>query len=215
MAIPAVNAQIIGQSSGSNAQGQVNSQGGVSGFQSKNLYLLSTSVLDGTLTAFTVNFIDGTQKLFQRTLVINALNVTAPATIGGVANQSVISGVGAFGALVVGQSVVVAGFTTSANNGTFTVNAVTSSSITVTNASAVAETNNPSATVTANLGSSVLSVRGSRATKNFAGTADTGLSSIYVAGVSTITDASCLVTISAAGTSTNTVSVVLEVIPAS
>lgn len=213
MAIPAVNCTVYPAPFGSTAQGQLNSQGGISGAQSKSIIMQGTAVLDGSLTAFTANFIDGTQKLFQKTFVITALNVTAPATIGGVANQSIISGVGAFGALAVGASVVIAGFANSGNNGTFTVNAVTTSSITITNSSAVAETNNPSATVTANLGGHVLSVDGSRAAYSAAGVADSGTASIYVAGVSTITDASCLVTISAAGSNATNLSFMLQVFP--
>lgn len=211
MAIANVNC-VLAPVGPAGAQGQIYSQGGVSGFQSKSVYLLGTATLDGAAVIFTANFIDGTQKLFQRLLVVNALNITAPATINGVANQAVISGVGAFGALSVGQSVVVAGFANAANNGTFTINAVSTSSIQVTNAASVAESNNPSATVTANLGAKVLSVRGSRAPFGATGTADTGLSSIYVAGVSTITDASALVTLSAAGTAAQTVSFLLEAI---
>src|ERR1700720_2243508 len=97
MATSATNMQVL--TSGAGAQGQLYSQGGVSGFQSKNVYGLSTITLDGALTTATVNFIDGTQKWFQRNINIAATGVTAPATIGGVANQSIISGVGAFGAL--------------------------------------------------------------------------------------------------------------------
>jgi hypothetical protein len=210
MAIPNVNFQVVNQGGG--AQGQLYSQGGVSGFQSRSLYLLGTAVLDGASTTFTANFIDGTQKLFQRIVNISAGSVTAPATIGGVANQSIISGVGAFGVLSVGATVVTSGFSNSGNNGTFTVNAVTTSSIQVTNSSAVAETNTPSGNVQVNLGGHVLSVRGSRATQSFAGVADSGLASIGVSLVASITDASAVVTISAAGTSTNTLSVLLEAI---
>lgn len=212
MAIPNVNFQPA-TSGPATASGQLLSQGGLSGFQSKNLFLLGTAVLDGAATTFTANFIDGTQKLFQRTVNISAGNVTAPATIGGVANQSVISGVGAFGQLSVGMSVATTGFANSGNNGTFTVNALTTSSIQITNSSAVAETNTPSGNVAANLGAKVLSVRASRATQSLAGVADNALSTIFPTGVGTITDASALVTISAAGTTTNTLSVLLEVIP--
>lgn len=213
MAIPAVNCTLYPAPFGSTAQGQLNSQGGISGAQSKSIIMQGTAVLDGSLTAFTANFIDGTQKLFQKTVVIGATNITAPATIGGVANQSVISGVGAFGALAVGASVTIAGFANSANNGVFTVNVVTTSSITVTNSSAVAETNNPSATVTANIGGRVLSIDGSRAAFNAAGVADTATASIYVAGVSTITDATALVTISAAGSNATNLSFLLQIFP--
>lgn len=214
MAIPNVNF-VLATAGPAGASGQVYSQGGLSGFQSKSIFLLGTATLDGAATTFTANYIDGTQKLFQRTVNIAALNVTAPATIGGVANQSIISGVGAFGALSVGQSVVVTGFANAGNNATFTVNGVTTSSITVTNASAVLETNAPSGNVQANLGSKVLSVRVSRAVQNSAGVADTGASTIYPVAAATITDSSALITLSAAGTNTQTISVLLEAIASS
>jgi hypothetical protein len=212
MAIPAVNLTLApGSTSG--ASGQVYSQGGVSGFQSKEIYLLGTATLDGSTTNFAVNFIDGTQKLFQNLFVVNALNVTAPATINGVANQSVISGVGAFGALAVGNSVVVAGFANAGNNGTFTVNVVTTSSITVTNSSAVAESNNPSATVTFNKGSHVQACFAARAQYNAAGTIDTAANTISVTTINTVTDATANIVISAAGSAAQLLSVLVKAIP--
>lgn len=211
MSIPAVNCTLLKQ--GGAAQGQVYSQGGISGFQSGTVLLQGTAVLDGSSTTFTANFIDGTQKLFQRTVNISAGNVTAPATIGGVANQSIISGVGAFGALTVGQSVTTSGFSNSGNNGTFTVNAVTTSSIQITNSSAVAESNTPSGNVQVNLGAHVIAAYATRAPFNASGVADTAAAATVVSGASTITDATCLVTISAAGSNAQTLSFILEVIP--
>jgi len=212
MAIPAVNLSYYSQGTAVQ-QGTIPSQGGISGPQSKQLIGIATATLDGTLTAFTVNFIDGTQKLFNSVVSISASSATAPATIGGVANQSVISGVGAFGALKVGQSVTTAGFANAGNNGTFTVNAVTTSSIQVTNASAVAESGTFGANVQYNAGAKVLSVQGSRATQNVAGVTDTAASSIGVTQVDTITDSSCRVTVSGAGSNGNLLTVLLEIYP--
>lgn len=212
MAIANVNC-VLAPVGPATAQGQSLSSGGAAGFESRKLYLMGTATLDGAATAFTANYIDGAQKLFQRIVNISASNVTAPATIGGVANQSIVSGVGAFGALSVGQSVVISGFANAGNNGTFTVNALTTSSIQITNAGAVAESNAPSGNVQANLGGRVLTVQASRAPFSAAGVADTGLATIAVNSVASITDASCLVNLSAAGTASQTVSFVLEVVP--
>jgi len=53
---------------------------------------IATFVGDGATTTATVNWIDGVQKIFQRpVVVIPVLSVTAPATLGGVANQAVYS----------------------------------------------------------------------------------------------------------------------------
>src|SRR6266852_5385472 len=103
MAIPNVNCQLA-TAGPATAAGQVNSQGGLGGFQSRNIYLQGTAVLDGAATTFTANYIDGTQKMFQRAVVTSVLSVTAPATIGGVTNQAVYSGVGSYGVFAVGQS---------------------------------------------------------------------------------------------------------------
>ncbi len=150
MAIAAVNLSYLGQPS-SPAQGQIINSG-LGGPLAGALVGIGTAVLDGAATTFTLNWIDGSQKIFQRPqVVIPVLSVTAPATIGGVANQAVYSGVGSFGQLRVGQSVTIAGFATSANNVTATINAVSTSSIQITNASSVAETN-PQASVSAQFG---------------------------------------------------------------
>src|SRR5271166_4059689 len=148
MAIPAVNLTYIGQPSPAAAYQIVNN--GLGGPLSKTLLGVAQCTLDGASTTFTLGWIDGVQKIFQGNLVVLALaSVTAPATINGVANQAVYSGVGAYGQFRVGQSVTFAGFTNGGNNGAFTITALTSSSIQVTNASSVAETNYAS-TVTGN-----------------------------------------------------------------
>lgn len=215
MAIPAVNASYyLGPAGSALAAAQVPSQSGISGVQSKALVGAGTFVLDGaTTTGLTLNFIDGTQKIFQQNTSFSALNITAPATIGGVANQAVISGVGAFGALKVGQSVTIAGFANSANNGAFTVNVVSTSSITVTNASSVAETNNPSATVTYNYqNAALLGVQAQRAIRSIANVADTAATTI-TAAVTNVTDTAITLTISAAGTNLQTLTVFFEAFP--
>jgi hypothetical protein len=115
-----------------------------SGPKSKTLYaygnLVAQSSTFTSTTVATINFIDGVQTLGQ-TLVKQLYAVTAPATIGGVANQVVYSVLGGASQIQVGQSVLIAGFTNSGNNGTFTVNAISATTITVTNSSSVAETN--------------------------------------------------------------------------
>lgn len=214
MAISTVAPVWYGQAAGTFVQGQIPSQGGVSGAQSKDLQGIATFILDGAATTATLNWIDGTQKPYQQTTNISAQSATAPATIGGVANQSVISGVGAFGQLRVGQSVTTTGFANSGNNGTFTVNAVSTSSIQVTNASAVAETNSVSANVAFNSGSQLALARGARAFASAANVTDTAATTI-TATLSAITQTSATVTFSAAGTAAQTASVFVELFPAS
>lgn len=193
MAITAQNVQWFGQPTtgqqnsfvygfpNTPAQGQIPSQGGLSGSQSKVLTGIATFTGDGATTTATLNWIDGVQKPFTSTVTIPVLSVTAPATIGGVANQAVYSGVGAYGQLKVGQSVTFAGFTNGGNNGTFTINALTTSTIQVTNASSVAETN-PAATVAATplWAALVAGAVVARSIVSFAGVADTAASSITV-----------------------------------
>ncbi len=140
MAIAAQPLVYLGQPS-SPAQGQIVNNG-LGGPLSETLVGIATFIGDGATTTATLNWIDGVQKIFQRPLlIIPVLAVTAPATIGGVANQAVYSGVGSFGAFRVGQSITFAGFSNAGNNGAFTINAVSTSSVTVTNASSVAESN--------------------------------------------------------------------------
>src|ERR1700678_2184324 len=111
MAISAVNLQY---SPGAFLQAQqVQSQGGLTGSESKALYGVGTAILDGSSTTFTLNWLDGVNTPFKQTGVLSVLSVTAPATINGTANVAVYSGVGAYGQLRVGQSITFAGFTNS------------------------------------------------------------------------------------------------------
>lgn len=214
MAIPAVSPVFYGQSLGSFQNGQIPSQGGVSGAQSKALQGIATLVLDGaTTTSLTINYIDGTQVPYVNKVSFSASNVTAPATIGGVANQSIISGVGAFGALKVGQSVTTAGFNNSGNNGTFTVNAVSTSSIQVTNSSAVLEGPTPSGTVTYNIGSTLAQARIARSFANASGVVDTAASTTTISSV-VYTSTAVTFTISTAGSAGQLLSIFVELFPA-
>ena len=216
MSITAVNASYFnGMPSGNaGAQGQIASQGGLTGPQAKGLLGVGTFVLDGsTTTGLTLNFIDGTQKPFQNLVYISASGVTTAATINGVANQSVISGVGSFGALRVGQSITTSGYSNSGNNGTFTVNVVTTSSITVTNSSAVAETN-PAGLVAYNQGTYVLGAVAARAIRSIAGVSDTAATTIYTT-VTGVSDTALTLTISGTGSNTQTLSVLFELFPVS
>lgn len=206
MSIPAVNLAYIGL--GPTAQGQIIASNN-SGPLAKQLVGYGTATLDGAATTFTVNYIDGTQKLAQYPLVLSVQSVTAPATINGTANQSIISGVGSFGQIPVGASITTAGFTNGGNNNTFTVNAVTTTSITVTNASAVAETNY-SATLTTTLGAAVRAVQISRA-----GTStDTAAATINI-NPSAVSNTGFTANISAAGSNAQLLSFVVEIYLAS
>lgn len=119
---------------------------GLGGPLSKQLWAYGTIINDTTASGTTcpIGYIDGIQSLGKQ-VVLQFQSVTAPATIGGVANQAIYSSVGADSAVPVGASITFAGFTNSGNNGTFTVNAVTATGVQVTNSSSVAETN-PAAT---------------------------------------------------------------------
>lgn len=191
------------------AQGQLQSQGGISGAQSRAMVGIATVTLDGAATTATINWIDGVQKPFQTIQLLPVLSVTAPATIGGVANQAVYSGVGAYGQLKVGQSVTFAGFTNAGNNGVFTITGLTTSTIQVTNSGSVVETN-PAATVAFNIatGALVATAFGVRAIASAAGVADTAVNTI-TAVVSSVTQTGALLTISGAGTAAQTLSVMI------
>src|SRR5271163_2507671 len=102
MAIPNVNMQWYGQSS--IAQGQIYGNNST-GPQNEVLIGIGTAVLDGTLTTFQLNWIDGVQSPYKTTVVLGLSSAAAPVTIGGVANQAVYSGVGAYGQLRVGGSI--------------------------------------------------------------------------------------------------------------
>lgn len=152
MAHSVVNLTYIGQPSNP-ASGQAIADQ-TSGPKAKTLYAVGTIVNGSstfsTETATTVNFIDGVQT-FGRVSVLQFQSVTAPATINGTANTAVYSSVGPDINVPVGVSITFAGFANSGNNGTFTVTAVNSTSISVVNSSSVAETN-PSATGTYTVG---------------------------------------------------------------
>lgn len=215
MSIAAVTPIYCGQSANSFVNGTVPSQGGISGSQSKALDGIATFILDGaTSTVLTVNWIDGTQIPYESKATISVNSVTAPATIGGVANQSVISGVGAMGQLRVGQSIVTSGFTNSGNNGTFTINAVTTNSVQVTNSSAVLEGPTPAGTLTFNYGSTLATARITRAFANASGIKDTAATTTTISAV-VISQTTATFTISAAGSSAQTLSVFVELFPAS
>ena len=210
MAIPAQNVTWYGPAL---AQGQLQSQGGISGSQSKAVVGSATFVGDGATTTATLNWIDGVQKPFQTNVVIPVSSVTAPATIGGVANQAVYTGVGAYGQLKVGQSITFGGYTNAGNNGTFTINALTTSTIQVTNASSVAESN-PAATVTFAIATSALvgGVVLARAIAGPSGVADTAANTITCT-ISTLTQTGGIVTFSAAPANAATCSVIVELFP--
>jgi hypothetical protein len=218
MSIAAVNPQYFAQNNPTSAansafaQGQIPSQGGVSGTQSRALIGLGTAVLDGAATTFTLNWIDGIQTPYKNAVLVPFSAVTAPAIIGGVSNQAVYSGVGAYGQFRVGQSIVFAGFTNAGNNGTFTINAVATSSITVTNASSVAESN-PAATGSVNQGTVLALGRVTRAQASAAGVLDTAAQTITTT-ISVQTQTSCTVTLSGTGSALQTLSVMVELYPA-
>ena len=214
MAISAVNLQYLGAPGVNAAQGQIIAAND-SGILGQQLYGIGTAVLDGAATTFTLNWIDGVQKLFTRQVVTSVLSVTAPATIGGVANQAVYSGVGSYGQYRVGQTVTFAGFSNSANNGAFTITALTTSSIQVTNASSVAETN-PQATAAVNSGSAIPvvanvggNVRCLVSANNVLDTAAAATTAI----MSAVSATGCTVTISAAGSAAQTLSVFVQLTP--
>lgn len=193
MAIAAQNLVYLGQPSSSAAPGQQysNSDPGVLG---KQLIGVAQFTGDGATTSATVNWIDGVNSIFVVPVFLQLLSVTAPATIGGVVNQSVYSGVGSYGQLRVGQSVTFAGFSNAGNNGTFTINALTTSSIQVTNASSVAETN-PAGTAKFNFpqGGGLSFATGWRAQQSASGVADTASATLQCA-ISSITAIGATVT---------------------
>lgn len=195
------------------AQGQLQANGGTSGSNAKTVVGIATTTLDGATGTVTVNWIDGVQKPFQTIITAPVASVTAPATIGGVANQAVYSGVGAYGQLKVGQSITFSGFTNSGNNGTFTIVALTTSSIQVLNASSVLETN-PAGLVSFNMatGALVASAQVARAIVSAAGVADTAASTI-TASLTNLSQTSATVTLSANGSASQTLSILVELFP--
>lgn len=207
MAIAAANLAYVGQPS-SAAQGQIINNG-LGGPLSEALLGIATFTGDGASTTATVNWIDGVQKIFQRPLiVVPILSVAAPVTIGGVANQAVYKGVGSYGQFSVGQTVTFAGFSNAGNNGAFVINAVSPSSIQVTNAGSVAESN-PQATGAVSFGAVLPVALGYRSGVSAANVADTAANTI-TATINTITATGALVTFSAAPANAATASVAVQ-----
>jgi hypothetical protein len=208
MSIAAANLSYLGQPSAP-AQNQVLNSND-SGQLGKTIAGIATFILDGaTTTGLVINLIDGVQKVFQSpTNITNLYAVAAPVTIGGVANQAVYQSAGSTGQYRVGNSVVIAGFTNSANNGTFTINALTSSTIQVTNSSAVAETNYQ-ATASVSAGAVLPAPQVGRAYVSAANVADTAAVGTTFT-ITAITNATITGTISSAGTNLQTLSVLVE-----
>lgn len=207
MAIAATPLSYVGQPS-SAAQGQIVNNG-LGGPLSEQLLGIATFIGDGAATTATVQWIDGTQKIFQRPLVVVSLaSATAAATINGVANQTVYSGIGSYGQFRVGQTLVVAGFSNAGNNGSFPITAVSTSSIQVTNSGGVAETN-PLASASVSFGAVLPVALGYRSGVSAANVADTAANTI-TASINTITATGALVTFSAAPANLATCSVAVQ-----
>lgn len=209
MAITNLNVNWYGQPAGI-AAGQIYGNN-TTGPSNRILNGIATVTLDGSSTTAIINFIDGVNSPYQIKNVLGISSVAAPATIGGVANQAVYSGVGAYGQLRVGQSIVIAGFTNSGNNGTFTINALTTSTIQVTNASSVAETN-PQASLSYVFGALVAGVQANRGLASTLGIADTAANTI-TATPSLFTQTGFTITLSAAGTNLQTLSIMVQLFP--
>ena len=138
----AITLSYIGQ--GPSGQGQIIADQ-TSGPKSKTLYGYGTLVSGSDATTATVNFIDGTQTL-GTTIVLPLQSVEAAQTYKGAVNTALYHSVGADSALAVGDTVVIAGFGTAANNQTAAVvTVVEANRFGVVNSTAVAETN-PAAT---------------------------------------------------------------------
>jgi hypothetical protein len=209
MAITAANLVYIGQPT-SPAQGVIAASND-SGLLGKQNMGIATFTGDGASTTATVNWIDGVQKVFQQTAYAPVNAATAAATIGGVANQTIYSGVGAYGQFRVGQTLVVAGFSNAGNNGSFPITAITTSTIQVTNSGGVAETNYQG-NVAVNSGSALPVALGARSGVSAANVADTAANTI-TATINTITSTGALVTFSAAPANAATCSVAVQLIP--
>jgi hypothetical protein len=191
---------------GPTAQGQVIADQ-TSGPKAKTLEGVATIVEDGANTTFTVGWIDGTQKIDQVLILLSLQSVTAAATVNGVANQAIYSGVGSFGQIPVGTSVTIAGFTNAGNNGTFTVNVTTANTIVVTNSSSVAETNY-AATLTFLKGPAVVAATIQEGNL----LSDTSTGTLTAAGsLSSVTNAGMSGALSGAGTSGHTKTVLFRV----
>jgi hypothetical protein len=149
MAIPAVSLRYIGQPSTA-AAGQIlaNNNGGPLG---RTLTGTATVVLDGSLTTSTINFIDGSAS-FGKQIVLPlqsvdaSINTTASLTLTAVAASSggnaVYTGTitGGGSNALVGYYFTVAGFVNAANNGVWIAVASTTTTLTLANPAAIAET---------------------------------------------------------------------------
>ena len=145
----AINLSYVGQ--GPSGGGQIIADQ-TSGPKAKTLYGYGTLVSGSDATTAQVNWIDGTQSMGQ-TIVLPVQSVEAAQTYKGVANTALYHSVFADGALTTADSVIIAGFTTAANNQA-TAQAVTfveNNRFGIANSTAVAETN-PAATATLNRG---------------------------------------------------------------
>ena len=121
-----------------------------SGPKAKTLYGYGTLVSGSDATTAPVYFIDGTQSM-AKTIVLQAQSVDAPVTYLGTANVAFYHSVQGDGQIAVGDTVTIAGFSTSANNTTGTVLYVVTGAIGISNSSSVAETN-PAATISCSKG---------------------------------------------------------------
>jgi len=132
MSISAVNLTYIGQGPSSGG-GQILNDN-TPGPKGRSVVGYGQATLDGNLSAFTVNFIDGVAT-FGKSFTLRVQSVAASD-----GTNSVYSSTDACGQVKVGDTVTVRGCTVSANNVTAAaVKAVTSSTITVANTSGTAE----------------------------------------------------------------------------
>lgn len=113
------------------------------GPKAKTLYGYGVAANGNTTTAANsapVGFIDGVQSLGKQ-VILQLQSVDAPITYLGTANTAFYHSVQGDGQVKIGDSVVIAGFTNSGNNGTFTVTYVITGAVGVTNSGSIAEVN--------------------------------------------------------------------------
>jgi hypothetical protein len=146
MATTSISLSYIGQ--GPSAGGQ-NIADQTSGPKAKTLYgygaLVATSGTWASPTSCPINWIDGVQSLGKVVVLqLQSVDVTD-------GTYTTYHSTGPDSSVPVGTTVTIAGFSTGANNGSFVVHAVTSSTIVVVSAAGVAEIN-PAATCTFTVG---------------------------------------------------------------
>jgi hypothetical protein len=202
MAITQNNLSYVG--GGPSANNQVNSFQALTGAGAKSLDAFAQLKLDGAATTVTLNFIDGVQALGQSVVLPLA---SAAAASGGSTVYTTPAGP-TFN--MVGKSVLIAGFTNSANNGTFTISAVGSGNFTVNNASGVAELN-PAATAVV----SITSVPAAVIVQRTIAPTDTAATSTTVSQTGAFTSVGIPVTISAAGSNAQLLTVYSRIVFAS